>query len=53
MGGWIGVAGERAAGRYPAVFHVVAVFFLIELAEMFHEAREYTLVLKRMVLGTF
>ncbi|MCX7380695.1 MAG: phosphatase PAP2 family protein [Alphaproteobacteria bacterium] len=53
LGVWIGTTGERLAVRYPAAFHTVAVFFLIQLAEMFHEAREYASVLKGLWLGKY
>lgn len=53
LGARIGPAGERIAARSPALFHTVAVFFLIQLAEMFHETREYANVLKRLMTGTF
>ena len=43
----------RFAERHPALFHTAAVIYLIQLSELFHEAREYASVLKGLWIGKF
>ena len=52
-GARLAAAGQRFAERYPALFHTAAVIFLIQLSELFHEAREYASVAKGLWLGRY
>ncbi len=52
-GAWLAAASLRFAERYPALFNTAAVIFLIQLSELFHEAREYASVAKGLWLGKF
>lgn len=52
-GVWLGKGGVRLAERQPALFYMFAMLFMVELAEMFHEAREYASVLHAVLLGKY